>query len=60
MGSQADKRFIHSLFVQYYANREERVTLEVCIRCGSKGKLGIRKPYEGLCKKCRQKEFNER
>jgi len=54
----ADKAFLHGLFVKYYANRPaEPVRLEVCIRCGSKGKLGERKPYAGLCRACRGQEF---
>jgi len=53
----ADKAFLHQLYVQYYQNKPEPVEYDVCIRCGGKGRLGIRKPYKGLCKKCRKTEF---
>jgi hypothetical protein len=54
----ADKAFLHGLWLKHYANKPaEPVHFEACIRCGSKGKLGQRKPYAGLCAGCRKKEF---
>ena len=53
----AEKTFIHQLYQKYYANRVEVKPREVCIRCGKKGILGVRRPYEGLCKKCRKSEW---
>ena len=58
--TKADKEFLHQLFVKYYLDKPEPVEYAVCIRCGGKGRLGIRKPYEGLCKKCRRGEFKKR
>ena len=57
--SKADKAFLHGLYIKFYANRPEPVTLEVCIRCGAKGKLGERKPYTGLCRACRKAEYSK-
>lgn len=51
--------FIHALYVKHYVNKKPRRVLEVCIRCGSKGVLGRRKPFEGLCKSCRKEEFQK-
>lgn len=52
------KEFIHKLFIEYYESKPERKTLEICVRCGSKGVLGVRRPYVGLCRKCRKKQWN--
>ena len=54
-----DKEFLHSLIEKYYKNREE-TQRENCIRCQNKGKLGKRKPYIGLCGKCRKIEFKQK
>lgn len=53
------KEFIRKLYLEFYENRPEKKVLEKCIRCGSRGVLGKRKPYTGLCRKCRKKEFNQ-
>jgi rare lipoprotein A len=49
--------FLHSLYQKHYANRQERKLREVCVRCGGKGVLGLRRPFLGLCKKCRKLEW---
>lgn len=51
---------LHALYLKHYANKSKRGPLETCIRCGKKGKLGERKPYEGLCKQCRKGEYKVR
>lgn len=55
----ADKAFLHGLYVKHYLNRPEPVQREACIRCGSRGRLGVRRPYEGLCKSCRRAEYSK-
>jgi len=56
----ADKAFLHSLFMRYYAGRPaEPVRFEAGIRCGARGKLGERKPCAGLCRECRASEFQK-
>jgi len=45
---------VHSLYMQYYANRTEQKPRELCIRCGKPRVLGKRKPVKGICKKCRK------
>lgn len=57
--TKTDKEFLQSLVEKHYTNRPEPIKLEVCIRCGSKGKLGQRKPYEGLCRKCRKEQYSK-
>jgi hypothetical protein len=52
-----DRDFLHKLYKDYYVDRKPKEHYEVCIRCGGKGKLGKRKPYTGLCKKCRKGEY---
>jgi hypothetical protein len=55
----ADKAFLHGLYVKHYMNKPEPVQLEVCVRCGGRGKLGQRQPYRGLCRKCRRAEYSK-
>lgn len=58
--SQADKDFLHRLFVKHYRDRPaEPEHREACIRCGAKGRLGVRKPYAGLCRTCRAAEYSK-
>lgn len=49
--------FIHQLYLKHYANKVKRPPREVCIRCGTKAILGTKRPWLGLCKKCRKLEW---
>lgn len=51
--------FLHALYLKHYVNKKKREPREACIRCGALGVLGKRKPFEGLCKKCRSEEFKK-
>ena len=49
--------FLHQLYLKHYANKAKRPPREVCIRCGARAILGTKRPWLGLCKKCRKLEW---
>jgi hypothetical protein len=49
--------FIHQLYLKHYAGKAKRQPREVCIRCGARAILGTKRPWLGLCKKCRKLEW---
>jgi len=54
MSTNAEKKFIHSLYERYYGENKVKQNRNLCIRCGLPRVLGKRGDGKGKCKKCRK------